>query len=246
MTCKHAILLQLLVTIFLFCSDNKNSKRDINDANYYLCKVEDFAVNGLGDNDNWEKAEWTVLSKREQFKDIPLETKVKMLYSDLGLYFLFYCQDHMITATMDADFMDLWNEDVVEVFLWPDESRPVYFEYEISPLNYELPIIVANINGTLLRWKPFHYEENRHTEHKTSIIWESPENSSSVKGWIAEFFIPYSLLIPLVNTPPEKGDSWRANFYRLDYDLPESISWLWQMTTTNFHEYDSFGTITFN
>ena len=37
--------------------------------------------------------------------------------------------------------MDLWNEDVFEVFLWTDERYPVYLEYEISPLNHELPIL---------------------------------------------------------------------------------------------------------
>ena len=44
-----------------------------------------------------------------------------------------------------GDFLDLYNEDVVEVFLWPDESFPVYFEYEVSPLNYELPIIIPKL-----------------------------------------------------------------------------------------------------
>ena len=39
--------------------------------------------------------------------------------------------------------MDLWNEDVFEVFLWTDERYPVYFEYEISPLNHELPILAV-------------------------------------------------------------------------------------------------------
>ena len=31
------------------------------------------------------------------------------------------------------------------MFLWPDERDQLYFEYEISPLGYELPIIVPNL-----------------------------------------------------------------------------------------------------
>ncbi len=147
---------------------------------------------------------------------------------------------------MTADFMDLWNEDVVEVFLWPDENYPIYFEYEISPLNYELPIIVANRNGDLLRWQPFHYDTDRQTHHKTTIIGGEKKHDAMVKGWIAEFFIPYKLLVPLSNVPPHKGDRWKANFYRIDYDESESISWLWQLTKNNFHDYESFGSIIFN
>ena len=41
------------------------------------------------------------------------------------------------------DFEDIFNEDVVEAFFWPEESSVIYFEYELSPYNYELPILVA-------------------------------------------------------------------------------------------------------
>ena len=46
-----------------------------------------------------------------------------------GLYFLMEGTDRTLTATMNEDFMDLWKEDVFEVFLWTDERFPVYFEY---------------------------------------------------------------------------------------------------------------------
>ena len=81
-----------------------------------------------------------------------------MLYSKTGLYFLMDGTDRKLTATMTEDFMDLWNEDVFEVFLWTDERYPVYFEYEISPLNHELPILVPNFGGQFLGWRPWHYE----------------------------------------------------------------------------------------
>ena len=54
---------------------------------------------------------------------------------------------------MTADNLDIYNEDVVEVFLWTDESTPLYFEYELSPLNYELPIIVPNNEGDFFPYR---------------------------------------------------------------------------------------------
>ena len=69
-----------------------------------------------------------------------------------------------MTATKTEDFADLWNEDVFEFFLWPDEQTPLYFEYEISPLGYELPILVPNFNGKFLGWRPWHYEGERKSQ----------------------------------------------------------------------------------
>ena len=59
--------------------------------------------------------------------------------------------DSAIVSTMKGDFLDLWHEDVVEAFFWTDERVPVYFEYELSPLNYELPIMVPNYDGNFYR-----------------------------------------------------------------------------------------------
>jgi hypothetical protein len=63
------------------------------------------------------------------------------------LYVLFDGTDTRLSVTNLADFDNLWEEDVFEVFLWTDETQTVYFEYEISPLEKELPIIVPNLNG---------------------------------------------------------------------------------------------------
>ena len=131
-------------------------------------KSPDFEITGDGSAENWTKSEWMELPQRKSSGE-SLTTKVKVLYSETGMYFLFNCQDKKLTATMDADFMDLWKEDVVEVFLWTDQDSPVYFEYEISPLNYELPILISNKKGDLVRWQPFHYDADRKTHHATAV-----------------------------------------------------------------------------
>jgi len=119
---------------------------------------------------------------------------------------------------MNEDFLDLWNEDVFEFFLWPDERYPVYFEYEISPLGYELPIIIPNFGGRFLGWRPWHYEGARKTQKATAVTGGAKRSGARVTGWKAEVFVPYELLKPLQSVPPQPGTRWRANFYRVDYD----------------------------
>jgi Carbohydrate family 9 binding domain-like len=206
--------------------------------------VDDFEVTGKGDHAAWQKAEWVALRRREP-QNHPYDTRFKTVYSNTGLYVLMDATDRKLTAAMNEDFMDLWNEDVFEAFLWTDERYPVYFEYEISPLNRELPIVIPNFGGQFLGWRPWHYERERLTRKATSTIDGPKEAQASIKGWRAEVFIPYELLKPLQNVPPKPGTRWRANFYRMDYDDGKRTQWEWAQVGTSFHEYEKFGDLLF-
>ncbi|MEX0936818.1 MAG: amidohydrolase family protein [Pirellulales bacterium] len=205
---------------------------------------EDFEVTGDGSAEAWSKVDWTPLSKRTD-DGHPYEARVKMLYSETGLYVLMDATDRRVTATMEEDFADLWHEDVFEFFLWPDARHPVYFEYEISPLGYELPILIPNFDGEFLGWRPWHYENERKTRKGTSVRGGEKRSGARIEGWAAEVFVPYVLLQPLQNVPPKPGTQWRANFYRVDYDGAQQTGWDWARVGSSFHEYKKFGTLRF-
>jgi hypothetical protein len=121
----------------------------------------------------------------------------------------------------------------------------MYFEYEISPLGAELPILIPNLDGKFLGWRPWHYEGERKTRKATSAIGGPMAPGADVTGWRAEVFIPYELLAPLQNMPPKSGTRWRANFYRMDYDAGKAASWDWSRVGSSFHEFQKFGTLVF-
>jgi hypothetical protein len=158
---------------------------------------------------------------------------------------LFSGSDAKLTATMKEDFLDLWTEDVYEFFFWTDERLPLYFEYEISPLGYELPIIIPNVDGKFLGWRPWHYEGDRKIQKATAIRGGEKKSGANAEGWTAEIFVPYTLLTPLGNVPPKAGTKWRANFYRVDYDDGKETAWDWVRVGPSFHEYKKFGTLVF-
>ena len=207
-------------------------------------KTEDFVINGRGDASAWTKANWERLHLRSP-DGHRYETRIKMLYSGTGLYVLMDAEDRTVTATMNEDFLDLWNEDVFEFFFWPDERYPVYFEYEISPLGFELPILIPNFGGEFLGWRPWHYEGERKTQKATTVEGGHKRPGTSVTGWKAEVFVPYDLLKPLQNVPAQPGMRWRANFYRVDYDDGKKTSWDWAKVGSSFHEFEKFGTLIF-
>jgi hypothetical protein len=205
----------------------------------------DFEVTGTGTHPSWQQIEWTSLHRR-QADGLPYETRFKAQYSATGLYVLLDGTDRKLTATMTEDFMDLWHEDVYEVFLWTDQRYPVYFEYEISPLDRELAILVPNFGGKYLGWRPWHYERDRMTRKATSIKGGPRTPDASIQGWTAEVFVPYALLTPLQNVPPRPGTRWRANFYRMDYDSgPKPTQWEWAHVGPSFHEFEKYGELLF-
>jgi hypothetical protein len=230
-------------------------------ANKNLLKVKstnDFVITGDGSSENWKIADWNNLPQHSSedlknagwdirikpgnSKELHYNTLFKTLYSNTGIYCLFKCEDSVITATLKEDFLNLYDEDVVEVFLRPDTSLPAYFEYELSPLNYELPILIISNKGNIMGWKPWQYEGTRKTKHEVKISKKDPLNNRFI--WTAEFFIPFALLRPIVNVPIKKGTQWRANFYRIDYDSNPVYSG-WQLTRESFHDPQNFGILEF-
>jgi hypothetical protein len=188
---------------------------------WHVKKTLDFVVTGEANSAAWQNAEWLVLPRRDG-SPVNYRTRFKIMYSDSGIYCLYLCEDR-------------------KIFFWTDEKNSIYFEYELSPLNFELPILVPNFNGKFYGWRPWHYEGNRKTRHAVTI----QKNDDGVVSWTAEFFIPFKLLYPLKGVPPQKGSRWRANFYRIDYDQGPA-EWSWRPTQTNFHDYKKFGVIVFD
>lgn len=207
-------------------------------------RIVDFEVDGRGSHPAWERAAWVPM-RRRQADGHPYETRFKVLYSETGLYVLMDGTDRRLTATFDRDFEDLWTEDVFEVFLWTDERHPVYFEFEISPLERELTLLVPNIDGTFFGWRPWKYRGDRLVRKATSVTGGPKESGAAIEGWRAECFIPFALLEPLQNVPPAPGTRWRANFYRIDHDEGRSTQWDWAPVGRTFHDYRNFGTLIF-
>jgi hypothetical protein len=207
-------------------------------------RVDDFTVTGRGEAPAWNRVEWVALNGRNGVTNAPL-TRIKVAYSSTGLYVLLDAADEKLTATFQEDFSDLWKEDVFEAFLWPDERDTVYFEYEVSPLGRELPILIPNFDGKFLGWRPWHYGGDRRVRHLTSIVGGAMESGAAIKGWRAELMIPFAVLTPLRSVPPTPGMKWRANFYRVDYDSSTPVQWDWARVGRSFHEFKRFGTLVF-
>lgn len=209
-----------------------------------IIKCDDFQVSGDGQNSQWSAVTWVnALPLRENKQ--PFTTRFKLMYSSKGIYVLAECEDKIISTSYNIDQGDIWNGDVFEVFLQTDPENPLYFEYEINPLNAELVILVPNLNGDFFGWSPWHYEGDRKVQKAVTIQGGQPVEGGKINSWTVELFFPFALFKALKNVPPVSGTIWKGNFYRMDYDGGERKLWAWKPVGKTFHEYQKFGTLLF-
>ena len=80
-------------------------------------------------------------------------TAVRVCYDDANLYLLYECADKDVFALYNERDANLWESDVVEVFLQPDPSNPIYYEFEIAPNNTVFDARMVNTgSGGFRRW----------------------------------------------------------------------------------------------
>jgi hypothetical protein len=234
----------LVLGLFLVLSQQKGiAGMDTGDT-LKVYSTADFPLNGKGDHANWGRTRWNSMQQIDT-GTAGYASKFKILYSPTGIYVLFQSEDEKITTQCTHDFTDLFTGDVCEVFLHPNPSTPVYFEYEINALGNELVLIVPNLNGKFMGWRPWHYESTRKVLKQVHIQGGDALPGATIQGWSAEMFFPYTLLLPLENVPPSPGMCWKANFCRLDYDTGRMIKWSWSPIRVSFHEFQVYRTIEF-
>ena len=209
-----------------------------------VIKCPDFDLTGTGDNNEWARTEWNYLTKLDSGGKA-YTSKFKIMYSEKGIYVLFYGEDDKISTRFDKDFGDLFKGDVFEVFFHTDPKTLLYLEYEINQLNKELVLLVPNVNGKAYGWIPWHYEKNRSINKRVEVTGGKKEADAAIDSWYAELFFPYDLFSPLGKVPPISGTTWNANFYRLDYDTGKMIKWAWGPVHNSFHELEKFRLIKF-
>jgi hypothetical protein len=206
---------------------------------------DDFALDGALTHPAWEASPWLPLTPCDGGPGFA--TRARMLWSDTGIYAAFDGEAGRLTCTLDEDNVDLYREDVFEWFLWPEESQIAYFEYEISPRGKHLPIMVNNDGqGAFYGWLPWHLEGPRAIRRAVAVRGGEAHSGARVSGWSAAVFLPFALFRGLRRCPPQRGEAWRGNCYRIDHDTGHDRHYAWSpVTAFNFHHYHEFGRFIF-
>ncbi|MGD9629092.1 MAG: carbohydrate-binding family 9-like protein [Pyrinomonadaceae bacterium] len=194
----------------------------------------DFAITDL-DNAAWKSAFRAGLNRYWNGRGARLgrRAKAKLLWSDTALYVLFEAnQTEPLVVAEKPDLskkaMNLWDRDVVEIFVAPDRKEPKkYFEFEAAPTGEWLDVGLDSTSGK--RVSDWDYASGMEAAAKI----EKDRVVIAMK-------IPWSAL----GTKPKAGDVWLGNLLRCVGKDPDRGYLTWSPTMTknpDFHVPERFG-----
>jgi alpha-galactosidase len=168
-----------------------------------------------------------------------LKTEVASLWSDKYVYFAFWCKYRHLNVYQGEDpakeRWELWERDVVEVFLNPEPDKiNHYYEFEVAPNNQWLDLEID------LDKQPFN-DAGWNSSFQHAVRVEAGRHL-----WMCEMRIPVSAL----NARLLPGSQWRGNFYRAEGSGPDEQRFLLAWSTViaqpeAFHNPRRFGMIRF-
>ena len=205
----------------------------------YECKRIDEAVSVNGDLDKpvWKEAKAVSLVDTVTGQAPRQGTCCKLLWDDSFLYVAFDCRDDFIHGVRTAYNDEIFNEEVVEIFLDDDCDLTTYIELEVSPLNTLLHYSIHNRKGCRAAFARV---------EKTVASAVQVYQDDNV--WTVEMAIPFSEFLTAPHIPPKPGDKWRMNLYRIDRpeDGRDEYS-AWQPTgKVDYHIPEKFGELVFS
>lgn len=186
---------------------------------------------------SWKHAKWMEFDNDAPGKSHYPEasTRVASLWTDTHIYFAFRSRYDSLNTYEGEDpereRWQLWNRDVVEVFLNPQPERVNhYFEFEVAPNNQWIDLEIDKTK------EPFNNASwNSGFEHTTRI-------DAKRHIWITEMRIPLTAMnVKEVRT----GIQWRVNFFRAagqgSDDQRKFLAWSTIPEGRTFHVPTRFG-----
>lgn len=193
------------------------------------------SADGFPEDSSWKEAyaiqfDWDWQGRNA---DPQRETEVRVLWSAETLFLRFrahYREVYVFPDARPGGWRDeLWERDVAEAFLQPDESDPlVYKELEVSP------------NGF---WIDLDISHGQRAEMHSGLRRRVTLDEKS-RTWTAELALPMKSLTNRFDSRKQ----WRVNFYRVEGHKEPRFYSAWSPTMSampNFHVPEAFGVLEF-
>lgn len=211
-----------------------------NSTMYARRSATDFVVDGDISKREWKRAKWeSFLQSADGSVSYPdATTRVGALWTQKYLYFAFSSPYSRLNTYHDPDpkleRWELWERDVVEVFLNPQPARMNrYYEFEVAPNNQWLDLEID-----LSTTPPAHNASwNSGFDRATRV-------DTTRHLWTCEMRIPYVSMDAVVPSPQAR---WRINLFRAEGFGSERRFLAWSVIpdSKTFHVPARFGVLRF-
>jgi len=199
-------------------------------------------IDGVLDDAAWKAATPVLLRGSFDGRPVSLRTEARLSYDDQHLYVAFDVEDPDVWGTFHKQDEPLYTQEVVEVFLDANADGRTYNELQVSPHNVHFDAYFpARRQGMDLSW-----DSGMVSAVKVRGTLDDPSDRD--EGWRVEMRIPFARLAEVPHVPPQKGERWRFNLYRLEHpgrrgEEGQSFSPLF---VGDFHALPRFGWLVFD
>jgi hypothetical protein len=183
-----------------------------------------------------------------------MKTEAKLLWDKKNLYVAFDNTDDDVWTDLTKRDDKLWTEEADELMIDADGNGRTYIELQVAPngniFDTYLPSPRRYEDTVDPKMKPFSW--NSKMTAKVHVDGTLNKRDDKDKGWTVELALPLEDVKGLddksgVRLPPEPGDVWRINMYRMD--LPkgkpqQAAGWSPPMVG-DFHALGRFGELVF-
>jgi hypothetical protein len=188
----------------------------------YVCQrtAVPLTIDGRLDEAAWQAAPWT-----ERFvdidgvRDVPLRTRVKMLWDDQHFYIAAELEEPDLWATLTERDAIIFHDNDFEVFIDPDGDTHAYYELEVNALAtaWDLLLVRPYRDGG----PALHAWDIAGLQVAVDLRGTLNRPGDRDEGWTVEMALPWEVLKEAApaRRPPRAGEYWRVNFSRVQWQL---------------------------
>jgi hypothetical protein len=192
----------------------------------------------------WKKAATMVFRGALDGSAAKFPTTARMLWDDDYLYISYHCVDEDIWATMTGRDDHLWEEEAVEIFLDADGDRVGYVEIQVNPLNALLDLFILNRDNRPA--KQLYDWDSQGIQRAVCVDGDARHRGTKDSHWTVEIAVPWEDFVTAPHLPPQVGDVWLMNLYRIERSQHGDELSAWSPTgVPNYHVPDRFGQLVF-
>jgi len=155
------------------------------------------------------------------------QTKTYAMWDDEALYIAAKMDDEDVVGYLQNRDDPIYNEDAFEVFLLPNQTNQLIFEFEFSPKG----VIFDGLNRRTPDNKSGYRVETARGWNAEGLICKASVDGTlnnfgdKDRGWSVEIMIPFSALSVFAEKP-KVGDKWKITFARCESSVYlDDVEW---------------------
>ena len=222
------------------CADKYYSDENAVKAVYISSPLK---IDGVFDEPCYASARWTPyfgLANGDPASP-RYKTRAAVFYDDKNLYIAFDVEDPDVWAGYTKDDEPIYNEEVVEFFVDPEDDNQTYYEFQVSPANVHFDAYFEYHRSDLKKAVSY----NSGFESAVFVDGTLNKRDDLDRGYKVEIKIPFE---KIGKPRPSKGQRYRIDMFRFERPERNKITEAHALFPTpnwDFHSLKDWGYLIF-